>query len=51
MEDHQIKMLSDADLKSEHSAAIRRRNNALADKLRQEIEKRDGAKAKLSEPK
>jgi hypothetical protein len=41
VEDHQIKMLSDADLKSEHSAAIRRRNNALADKLAAEIAKRE----------
>lgn len=41
MEDHQIKLLSDADLKSEHAFAVQQRNGALAALLQKEITSRD----------
>ena len=46
MEDHQLKMLSDADLKSEHALAVQMRNGALTERLRREIESRDLSKPK-----
>jgi hypothetical protein len=44
MEDHQIKLLSDADLKSEHAFAVQQRNGPLAALLQKEITSREANK-------